>query len=513
VSPTALRRIDCARSSFDLCNQPRTAADRFDQKMQADTEEYLREAAGRGHEMVQAMVQKLSGALIYPDAGNVQTNEKLWDVYASEWGAEAGWVAGMAASNRDEAERLENVGDEWAPAAHTKRVVDEWILSEVSLKTQCCEIGSGGGRIGRMVAPRVAKLQCFDVSAKMLAAAKRALASEENVAFAQIHGDASGADAGFCDKPRHYAPEHKHAYDFVYCFDVMVHMDAHAMFRCLKRIRALLKDDGKAFISTSNLLAPDGFRRFETQEKYSVGGFYFVTPETVRCLVARAGLRVVRDLTVPDASNTYYNRDYLAVLAPVVVDAAATAPVVEAPAMDEDAILDAVEAAEAAGDCAAVVGLLGSALALDEPETAVEAVADALLRLGTAHAAALGEAGACERVCAALALPCCGEEPSLAEVLLGCCRVLAKTGANAAKLLANDGAARLVSAMEAHVASGEPTLQEQGCLAIEALAAAGGAAALREAGAEAAIEGARGDIVNERNKTYPDRALTALAGS
>ena len=141
--------------------------------MQADTEEYLREAAGRGHEMVQQMVQKLSGALIYPDAGNVQTNEKLWDVYASEWGAEAGWVAGMAASNRDEAERLEYVGDEWAPAAHTKRVVDEWILSEVSVKTHCCEIGSGGGRIGRMVAPRVSKLQCFDVSARCSRPQKR----------------------------------------------------------------------------------------------------------------------------------------------------------------------------------------------------------------------------------------------------------------------------------------------------------------------------------------------------
>ena len=101
-------------------------------------------------------------------------------------------------------------------------------------------------------------------------------------------------------------------------------------------------------------------------------------------------------------------------------------------------------------------------------------------------------------------------------MLLGCCRVLAKSGANAAKLLANDGAARLVSAMEAHVASGEPTLQEQGCLAIEALAAAGGDTArvrLGIAGAEAAIEGARGDIVNERNKTYPDRALTALLAS
>ena len=128
-------------------------------------------------------------------------------------------------------------------------------------------------------------------------------------------GDASGADAGFSSKPRHYAPQHEHAYGFVYCFDVMVHMDAHAMFRCLKRIRSLLKRDGRAFISTSNLLAPDGCRRFEAQEKYSVGGFYCVTPETVRCLVARAGLRGVRDLGEPDASNTYYHRDYLALLA------------------------------------------------------------------------------------------------------------------------------------------------------------------------------------------------------
>ena len=284
--------------------------------MQADTEEYLREAAGRGHEMVQQMVQKLSGALIYPDAGNVQTNEKLWDVYASEWGAEAGWVAGMAASNRDTKETLENVGDEWAPAAHTKRVVDEWILSEVSVKTQCCEIGSGGGRIGRMVAPRVSKLQCFDVSAKMLAAAKQALSTQKNVAFAQVHGDACSTDAGFSGKPRHYAPQHQHAYDFVYCFDVMVHMDAHAMFRCLKRIESLLKDDGKsrAFVSTANLKAPDGFARFEKQSKYSVGGFFFVTPETVRVLADRAGLAVVRDLREADASNTYYNRDYLAIL-------------------------------------------------------------------------------------------------------------------------------------------------------------------------------------------------------
>ena len=67
-------------------------------------------------------------------------------------------------------------------------------------------------------------------------------------------------------------------------------------------------------MSTANLAAPDGFARFERQSKYTVGGFFFVTPETVRVLAGRAGLRVVRDLAEPDASNTYYNRDYLAIL-------------------------------------------------------------------------------------------------------------------------------------------------------------------------------------------------------
>lgn len=286
--------------------------------MQAEQEQYLRKVAGKGQEMVQQMVQSLSSALIYPEAGNVATNEKLWDVYASEWGSGAEWVTSMAASNRDGAEVLTNVGDEWAPRDHTRRVVDEWILAEVNSETNCCEIGSGGGRVAALVAPRVRALACVDVSGKMLAAAKKALADAPNAAFHLVHGDADPADAGFdAARPRAYPAALAGSLDFVYCFDVMVHMDAHAMYRCLKRVAALLKDDGRAFISTSNLAAPDGFARFEAQSKYTVGGFYFVTPETVRVLASKAGLRVVRDLGAPDATNTYYNRDYLAILAKV----------------------------------------------------------------------------------------------------------------------------------------------------------------------------------------------------
>ena len=284
--------------------------------MQAEQEQYLRKVAGKGQEMVQQMVQSLSSALIYPEAGNVATNEKLWDVYASEWGKEAPWVVEMAATNRDEAVALDAVGDEWAPRAHTERVVDEWILSEVAPEARCCEIGSGGGRIAALVAPRVASLACCDVSAKMLARAEAALAGGSGAtSFHLVHGDAAPSDAGFGAGPRAYPTAMARGFDFVYCFDVMVHLDAHAMYRCLRRVESLLADGGRAFVSTANLKAPDGFARFEKQSKYSVGGFFFVTPETVRVLADKAGLAVVRELDAPDASNTYYNRDYLAILA------------------------------------------------------------------------------------------------------------------------------------------------------------------------------------------------------
>jgi len=57
------------------------------------------------------------------------------------------------------------------------------------------------------------------------------------VTFSHVHGDGPESEAGFDDKPRSYPTSSRAAYDFVYCFDVMVHMDLHAMFRCLKRIR------------------------------------------------------------------------------------------------------------------------------------------------------------------------------------------------------------------------------------------------------------------------------------
>jgi len=53
-----------------------------------------------------------------------------------------------------------------------------------------------------------------------------------------------------------------------------------------------------------------------SQSKFTVGGFYFVTPEIAVKLVEEAGLRVVRrsDARGDTSGNTYYDRDFLFVV-------------------------------------------------------------------------------------------------------------------------------------------------------------------------------------------------------
>ncbi|CAE8655560.1 unnamed protein product, partial [Polarella glacialis] len=98
----------------------------------------------------------------------------------------------------------------------------------------------------------------------------------------------------------------------VYSFDVFVHIDLHQMRHTLRCMRAILKPGGCCFVAFANLLAPAGWRRFSRQKRYSVGGFYFVSPDIVRCLLLRAGFEILRVSEV-DVDNTYLSRDLLVV--------------------------------------------------------------------------------------------------------------------------------------------------------------------------------------------------------
>jgi hypothetical protein len=174
---------------------------------------------------------------------------------------------------------------------------------------------------------------------------------------------------------------------------------------------------------------------------------------------------------------------------------------------------EALEQAEANGDYSTVICIMDQSCSDDceDAEELAEAATDALLRLsGSADKEKLGEAGACEAVIKIMEK--FSEEAAVVEVALGCVRPLCATTANQARM--GGMADLIVRAMQVH-SEGEATLQEQACLAVEALAQGNkeNADKLLEAGVEKELASAKGRITNERNKTYPDRAAAALAAS
>jgi len=249
---------------------------------------------------VQQLLESLQEAAVYTDAPNHKTNRKLWDAYARSWSAKTDWVQRMASHLPGDAHEVHCLGDEWSDASSLAAVLEDWVYPHVSSASRCAEIGSGGGRIARCVAPRSSELVCLDVSTEMLKTAQQLLTAEgcSNVRFQHISGD----------EP--YPAGLHSSFDFVYSFDVFVHMDLHQMHRTLKCMHSLLKSGGQIFVSLANLLAPDGWRRFSKQTQYTVGGFYFVSPDIAKCLLRKCGFEIIQ-MSRPQGNNVYLNRDLL----------------------------------------------------------------------------------------------------------------------------------------------------------------------------------------------------------
>ena len=212
----------------------------------------------------------------------------------------------MAGNLSEDKKKLKHVGDEWSDVKSLNQVIENYIEPFVNSSFDVAEIGSGGGRVTTRVckltdAPK--SIHCFDISKEMLKRAHEAvcaISTKVDVKYCLLKEDKS-------------LEKFSSSFDFVYSFDVFVHMDLHTIWKYLNHIKVMLRPKGRAFVSTSNLMAPLGWKRFSKQKKFSVGGFYFVTPDLVRHLIHKSGLKIVKESKI-DASNLYYNRDYLVVL-------------------------------------------------------------------------------------------------------------------------------------------------------------------------------------------------------
>ena len=143
-------------------------------------------------------------------------------------------------------------------------------------------------------------MYAFDVSEEMLKKARIALADNPNVNFGLL------SNAALPDSLTEKC-------DFIYAFDVFVHLDLHTMWKYFVAIQRALKIGGRAFLHRTNLSAPGGWEHFSNQVEFSVGNHYPVSPEVIGILAENSGLTIIKT-SVPDPSNSYLNRDYLFVV-------------------------------------------------------------------------------------------------------------------------------------------------------------------------------------------------------
>ena len=256
---------------------------------------FLSDLAGRIRQ--RRDVRRSPPAELPPDAENLEHNRALWNQYAQIWRKDA--VRSEAASDAVKPP-IEVLGDEWGRAADVDRIVAEYITPFVTRDGVAVEIGVGGGRIARRVAPQVRTLYCLDISEQMLARAQAALAGCPNIIFALL------------TEPR-LSGIVRASPDFVYSFDVFVHFDLHMMWTYFQEVARVLQPGGHFFVHTANLTAPEGWQRFAAQDHFTVPGHYFVVPQTIATLAAHAGLTLVKESAV-DSGNFYLARDYLCVL-------------------------------------------------------------------------------------------------------------------------------------------------------------------------------------------------------
>jgi SAM-dependent methyltransferase len=232
----------------------------------------------------------------------VAYNRELWNLYSHSWDdprfRSEQLDPRLPSSTDPGAFRV--LGEEWANAADVDRVVEEFIYPFISPDSVAAEIGVGGGRIAVRVAPKIARLVCLDISPQMLERARTALSAHANVEL--ILQDGPGL-------PRKLSGR----LDFIYSFDVFLHLDLHTMWKYVQEMSLALRPGGRALLHTTNLTAPDGWQMFAEQDAYSVEYGWFVSPEIVRTLVAHTDLILVKE-SQPAPSNLYFNRDYLAVL-------------------------------------------------------------------------------------------------------------------------------------------------------------------------------------------------------
>jgi SAM-dependent methyltransferase len=191
----------------------------------------------------------------------------------------------------------ETLGDEWGGPEFADRII-ELVAPYLGAQVDVLELGCGGGKFSRRLAPRCRSLLCSDISAKMIDHTRATLSARgigEDVDYVVLNGvDFSGV-----------ADE---SADFIFSYDVLLHLPPENVFSYICDARRVLRDNGVFMLHQVNLASQAGMEHFFRQ--YFAGSWkldfhnprrrgymYFMSEDQMRAIADAARL-VVEEIVV-----------------------------------------------------------------------------------------------------------------------------------------------------------------------------------------------------------------------
>jgi len=220
------------------------------------------------------------GAAVDSPMENKNRYARDWNIYSQMWDTQY-------------SAQYKNLGDEWNDdyTADRKRdtfyfsaYADRWIRPEMTV----LEVGPGGGKWTVLIAPKVKNLIVLDVAEEMLRRTKARCDSLgiTNVEYILANG-------------RDFRPVADESIDFFFSYDVFVHIALEDTWSYAQEMSRVLKPGGHGACHYAINAVPEAWDRIEQNNNWYRGGehtlgqFYYFSPETLRRMYERCGLRIL----------------------------------------------------------------------------------------------------------------------------------------------------------------------------------------------------------------------------
>ncbi len=242
-----------------------------------------------------------AGAANDQQTGAVEALRESWSLYPSEWKQNAKLNLGFT-----------TLGEEWGGPAFADYIVD-LASPHLGSDADVLELGCGGGKFSQRLALRCRSLVCTDISPQMIEHTETSLSTlgvDANVSYRVLNGvDFDGIPSN--------------SVDFVFSYDVQLHLQIQNVFSYMQDARRVLRDGGVFMLHQINLASEGGMAHFLAQYSGDTwkrdfadprrrGHIYFMSEDQMVALATHAALAVERIVADDAAYHTVsWGRDLI----------------------------------------------------------------------------------------------------------------------------------------------------------------------------------------------------------